>query len=209
MKCSGILFSFYLAKGASCPPYRWHIFRPIFCCGGKPTGKKKKSLKNLHPPRVPPSPAITMGASLGARPRDPERARRVVAFCCLLSVYLLPRKFPWLVFFMISLVIKAWQGNGIEVAPCMCLQGPLSMFTFIRNYKRHDLMSGNRLGNEMYSNMLAVHTFFLPSSSVVHSHFHLGLSPKALSDFPFFFCLFCQLLSLTLPPDTQLVRPAN
>lgn len=110
---------------------------------------------------------------------------------------------------MISLVIKAWQGNGIEVAPCMGLQGPLSMFTFIRNYKRHDLMSGNRLGNEMYSNMLAVHTFFLPSSSVVHSHFHLGLSPKALSDFPFFFCLFCQLLSLTLPPDTQLVRPAN
>lgn len=102
----------------------------------------------------------------------------------------------------------------------LCGQLLLKMFTFIFwpcQIIKGTTFDGNRLGNEMYSNMLAVlflfqHTFF--SIPVVFSHSSLPLPAcrparfarlwQSLVRFPFLFVSFCRWLC-----QTQLVRPAN
>lgn len=175
MKCSGILFSFYLAKGASCPPYRWHIFRPIFCLWGK----KKKSLKNLHPPRAPPP------RSHNNRSLSRSASQRVVAFCCLLSVYLLPRKFPWLVFFMISLVIKAME---FKLHPVWVYRGLSRCSLSLEIIK--DTTWSTEIGWEMRCIQICT-LFSLPLFLCCPFPFPSRTLSPSLVRFPIFFLSFC------------------
>lgn len=115
---------------------------------------------------------------------------------------------------MIFLVIKAWNRNGTGHVYGLCGQLLLTMFTFIFwpcQIINATTFVGNSLGNEMYSNMLAVLFLFQHTFSLFLLYFAIQVCLYQLPSLSTgSFCSFmakpcqisffvCRLLSLTFP----------